>query len=792
MSTSMQLIEHLMRGGSFGHFWTKQSRKTIWWKTETEVPNLQSLQEDWYFGVHPSKTLKGDHSRTEESDIEAISCLYADIDNKNFNGNKQLAATHVKSLSPRPSVIVDSGGGYHCYWLLRDSFILNTTLKRDIAKSLEERWVFFVGGDKAVHDLSRVLRIPQTLNHKYDPPRQVKIVYANYDRLYGLDELEAYLPSVDEHRGDEEELAIPKTVIPNRFSLKELVGLACAAKDGLRFKHLWQGASEGYDSTSEADLAFCCLLAFWTGGDYDKMDKLFRVSRRMRDKWEREAYRHGTLTKALGQVSEFYIDPGGFLTAGANDEGNAQCAYARCKGRYLFCSSLGWLRFVETHWESRLAEAELDLEIPKILKERRTAAAQSETDKSEAILRAAKPSARNIRNCKSLLKPMLTVDISTFDQSLDELNCPNGVLDLRTGTLEPHVASKKFTYCLPVPYEPKADRSVWASWLLEAAGGKQEVTRFLQEAVGYSLTGRTREEIMFYIFGPARGGKGIFTETLIALLGLGKLATEVGMEIFLEKRQVSDQGFDLAGLKATRFVAASESKNSHWLDAAKLKRWTGSNLVTCAHKYGKPFSYRPQFKIWLTSNFAPRLDADDTAGWERLRVISFPNSWLGIEDKTLKQRMRSSKILQGVLAWAVEGAIRWYKNPKRGLVAPEVILVETRQARGELDWVSRWVTEEGLINTGDGDDRVTNAALIARYEDWCAEQGVSPKKLAGLKASLGRLGFQTKSGPFKIGGKTCRGLHGARFEKKSFRESLSTMRQGSGPEFDSAQETLRS
>lgn len=775
----MSLISTLMQGGAYGHFWAKQSKETFWWPTGEADRIVLDPEEDLYFGVHPSTVRKGPRERTLEEDIAALNCLYADIDSKDFDDSKAKAAVHVKQLSPKPSVIVDSGGGYHCYWLLDKPFVLNTPFKRGIAQNLQERWVFRVGGDGAVHDLARILRIPGTLNHKYDPPRPIRVLHANYARTFTVEQLQALLPPEDEHRGDDEDLVIPRPKKSNDLTFQEIVDLACAAKGGERFKQLWSGGSVGYDSTSEADLAFCCLLAFWTGGDYTKIDKLFRASKRMRDKWDREEYRHSTITKALGQVTQFYTDPGGYLTAGAHDEGNAQCVYARTRKHFAFCSALGWLRNKGTHWESRGAEAALDLGIPKVLKARRAAAARNGTSKmTEAIIRASKPSATNVRNCKTLVKPMLTMDISEFDKSPDELNCVNGVLDLRSGTLTSHNSNKKFTYCLPVEYDPKADQSAWTSWLLEATGGRQEVVDYLQEALGYSITGQTREEAIFYIWGPTRGGKGIFTETLLHLLGLGVLAVEVGMESFLEKKHSSDEAYMLAYLRSTRFVAASESKTGHWLDAAKIKRWTGGNLVTCRQIYGKPFSYIPQFKIWLTSNFPPRMNVDDIAAWERLRVMSFPNSWLGREDKMLKKHMRSPEVLKGVLAWIIEGAVKWYKRPRKGLQAPQIIKEATKVAQDNLDWVMRWIEEDGLVNTGRDDDRVSIARLRARYEDWCEDRGVSPRKWPALKASLERLGFVFPKKALWLDGKASKGATGVKFVSRSFREDLSGVGQG--------------
>lgn len=767
------LIGHLMRGGDTGHFWLKQSKRTVWWAT-TEVPAPPGAPEDVYFGVHPSNAPKGPTERTVIADIAAINCLYADLDSKDHTNGKGGAEAHIRTLNPRPSAIVDSGGGYHCYWLLNEPFVLDTDFKREAAQSLQKRWVTFVGGDKSVHDLARILRVPGTLNYKYDPPREVKIVVADYSRLYTPEELEANLP-IDNHRGDDgAEDTIPPPACPNTLTNQEIVDRAQKSKKGAKFVRLWRGSNEDYDDdASAADEGFCCLLAFWTGGDYKKIDTLFRASGRMRKKWEREDYRRRTILAALGLVTEYYTDPGGFLTAGTNDEGNAQCVRARVKNQFLFCGAFGWMRYSDHYWKRELAEGAVELKIVAVLKERRAATAQADVDEKvkETIWRAAKPSNTNMRNCKALLRPMLAVEVKAFDTSLDELNCPNGVLNLRTGLLSSHNPTRRFSYCIPISYDPNASSKVWTQWLFEASGKRQEVADFLQQAVGYSLTGHTREEKMFYIYGPARGGKGVFTGTLLALLGGRPLATEVGMEMFLEKRQASSQGFDLAGLKATRFVAASESKESHWLDAPKIKRWTGGNLITCAHKYGRQFTFEPQFKIWLTSNFALQMDADDTAGWARMQVIKFPNSYLGREDKMLKATMRSEEVLQGVLKWAVEGAMEWYKNPRKGLIAPTVVQEETKRARESLDWVSEWVREDIVITGGD-EDRLPSNRYRQRYKDWCDERGVKPKGPRSLNKSLRRQGY-------KVGelvwaeGKMQRCWVGASLVGTSFRESLS-------------------
>lgn len=86
----------------------------------------------------------------------------------------------------------------------------------------------------------------------------------------------------------------------------ELIERAMQAKDGAKFRQLWNGNIVNYDSHSEADLALCGLLAFWVGPDPSRIDRLFRQSGLMRDKWEREDYREKTISQALDGKTEFY------------------------------------------------------------------------------------------------------------------------------------------------------------------------------------------------------------------------------------------------------------------------------------------------------------------------------------------------------------------------------------------------------------------------------------------------------------------------------------------------------
>ena len=99
---------------------------------------------------------------------------------------------------------------------------------------------------------------------------------------------------------------------PGELSDEELIKRATAAANGDTFQQLWGGSTAGYPSHSEADMALCCLLAFWTGGDRDRMDRLFRESGLLREKWDEVHYADGrtygevTIERALQVTDERY------------------------------------------------------------------------------------------------------------------------------------------------------------------------------------------------------------------------------------------------------------------------------------------------------------------------------------------------------------------------------------------------------------------------------------------------------------------------------------------------------
>jgi primase-polymerase (primpol)-like protein len=102
-----------------------------------------------------------------------------------------------------------------------------------------------------------------------------------------------------------------KPVKNHYMSDSELIQKAMQAKNGHEFSRLWSGDWSRHKSQSEGDFHLCCMLAFWTGKNSERMDRLFQQSRLLREKWKerrgKKTYGQITIQKAIAKTREVYI-----------------------------------------------------------------------------------------------------------------------------------------------------------------------------------------------------------------------------------------------------------------------------------------------------------------------------------------------------------------------------------------------------------------------------------------------------------------------------------------------------
>jgi putative DNA primase/helicase len=260
----------------------------------------------------------------------------------------------------------------------------------------------------------------------------------------------------------------------------------------------------------------------------------------------------------------------------------------------------------------------------------------------------------------------ITVAAGDLDRDPWLLNCKNGTVDLRTGSLRPHSQADLITKLCPVDYDPSATCPQFEEFINRVLPGLSE---YLERVMGYALTGIVTEKACFCLFGEGNNGKTTLVELFRYILG--DYATQVMIDSLMTRRaQESNTSMaDLADIRGARFVTTSETEEGQRLAEAKLKFLTGMNEIKTCRKYENPVTFPPTHKIFIDANHRPVVRGSGTAIWNRLKLIPFKVSIPGDQiDKDLLNKLKAEA--PGVLAWAVIGCLTWQDM---GLAEPQAV-----------------------------------------------------------------------------------------------------------------------
>lgn len=309
-------------------------------------------------------------------------------------------------------------------------------------------------------------------------------------------------------------------------------------------------------------------------------------------------------------------------------------------------------------------------------------------------------------------------EVDDWDRDLWLLNTPDGLVDLRTGRLEPH---RPDAYCTKMTaVGPRGKCPLWFAFLNRIAGGDRHLIAYLQRLVGYALTGMTREHILAFFFGLGANGKSTFCNTIAG--ALGDYAQIASMDTFVETR-VERHPADLAILRGARLVIGSETEEGQRWAGSRIKSMTGGDSITARFMRQNFFTFLPQFTLVLAGNHKPILRVVDEAIRRRLHLVPFTQCIPVAErDQRLPEKLRAE--WSGILAWAVRGCLRWQRL---GLRPPLAVRAATDSYLADEDVLEAWLSECVEIN---GKGFTATKQLHGSYQAW-AER--SREKFYGVK-----------------------------------------------------------
>ena len=527
-------------------------------------------------------------------------------------------------------------------------------------------------------------------------------------------------------------------------SADDIVKAAAGAKNGGKFVALYGGDTAGYTSSSEADMALCSILAFWTGCDASKMDVIFRSSGLMREKWDRpqsgSTYGALTIQKAIAGCSQVYSPKSSYSASfkqgevnaqaeqtgqrlySFDDTGNAQRFVDLFGDKVRYCyTDKRWLWYDGRKWCTDMTGTVKRLADKAVACMAAEAKVYAQLDADEGT-DMAKAFEKHMKSCRSnksknamLSEVMHHVPVlpAQMDRFKTVLNTPGGVIDLRSGGISPHDPMTYLTKMTAVEYSENADCPRWLAFLDDIFRGDKDLIRYVQKAVGYSLTGSTTEQCAFFLYGTGRNGKSTFIDIIRDIFG--DYAANIQPEtIMVRSNQSTAINSDIARLKGARLVTSVEPNEGVRINEGLLKQLTGDDTVTARKLYGDEFEFKPEFKLWMATNHKPVIRGTDTGIWRRIHMIPFT---VQIPEEKIDRRLKYklSAELTGIFRWAVEGCLLWQKE---GLKMPRAVLEEVREYRREMDVISAFVEDKCTVGKGLS---VKSSQLFAAYLNW-AEQ----------------------------------------------------------------------
>ncbi len=439
------------------------------------------------------------------------------------------------------------------------------------------------------------------------------------------------------------------------------------------------------------------------------------------------------------------------------DLGNAERLRFRHGQNSRYCYEAGkWLNWFDDRWQWD-EDGEINRKAAETVRAIYPDAQNIEDDdkRLKLVTHATKSEARSrIENMIELSQTLegLPLSISELDADPMLIGIVGGTLNLNDNQFLSARREDYITKRANVKFIPEAQCPKWLTFLEEILAADQTLITYMQQIVGYCMTGDTSEQCLFVFHGHGANGKSVFLNVIQRMLG--DYAMDTPPETLMETKRSNGAKNDIARLRGARFVSSSEPNDGCVFAEGVVKQLTGQDKVTCRFLYKEYFEYIPQFKIVLITNHKPIIKGDDHAIWRRVKLIPFE---VTIPPEKQVKNLANNLIeeeLPGILNWALEGLRLWRE---KGFVPPEAVEKATQEYRTEMDILGDWLNEHcivapalGFISTGD---------LYDSYKKFCYKENVNALNRRAFGRKLSERGFKPKKGTGGI-----RGFQGIRLK----------------------------
>ena len=703
---------------------------------------LDLNRQDEGYGIFFS--VNGFKGRRTTENIICINGFFCDIDypdkvNRTPDAIRQFKNELIQELadpdtSLLPTAMVETKNGLHIYWLLTAPIFLKDLNTEQIGRLLPkykevlEAILYRYDGDPNAKDLTRVLRVPETL-HQKDPkdPFEVKLIFLNTEQRYKFSEIsQKFLakPAADPW-------AEVNTENPLSAEIKKAVEKEYPRLDRPSYKKLLdkQGEiPEGFRNKALLIAAHACKEAGWSlQQTYDYFNEYHGLSIHEIRKTIRSAFDHAYEFGYNNPVMEALVTP-----EERQQLSEATSRALGTKGKEDYKAKGSFQKEIYYNYEQVIAQRYPTLKYKKhgdfYRYENGVYKPLSPDDVRSIFFREmAEDGLTNYRKVSAVndkIACFKSLENRTFehkDENPDKniINVLNGLLNVETKELHPHTPDYLSTNQVPIVYDPAAHAPRWSQFVREIMDSDMEQVRLLQQLAGYCLTTDTSFAKAFIFYGSGANGKSLFNRIITKLVGQENVS-------HLNLTAISRQ-FGLTGLIG-RKVNLIDEISGNYFESDMIKNLISGERIIADIKYRpEPIEFTPVAKMIFSVNELPKIN-DTTPGlYRRFIVIPFLVSFLKNPDITLEAKLTDE--LPGIMNWAIEGlqilrSQGYFTETQKNLAALQSFKYENSPM---LEFLDRYYEPADPAKFS-----VLVSEFYQQYKTFCLDNGYKPKAMANL------------------------------------------------------------
>ncbi len=604
----------------------------------------------------------------------------------------------------------------------------------------------------------KVKGAPATVNEREEQLREF------YDKIFSSPEAKRETDPAEEKRVIEdrrpEPVALPPVVshpvAPANPTLsdEEVVAIASRAANGEKFRRLYNdGDISAYDDDdSSGDMALMCVLAFYTK-DPAQLERIFGNSALAgREKWQkRPDYRKRTIEAALGLVKEQYNPRHALYEFSPN--GNADRLVDRF-GADLLCrirmSKKGTASGEWLIWNGNIWRPDDTLQIERLGREIINGIfEESKRILDEDIRKKVRKFATNndnIRNIRMMLDAAKSDEriarrAKDFDINPQLMGLPGEgglILELNDSGYEVRAARKDDMITMaagviPARRDDLRQPKKWLAFLNLIFKGDNELIRYMQKLMGYSILGTQAEQLFVLFYGTGANGKSTLVGTWQLIFG--DYGTYPDIKTFSRKFDDKEIRSDLRAILKHRLVTPVEGRESIKLDETLSNRWTGGQEpITTRDLYEPTASEWPQGLLAIVANNRPVISETNYGIWRRVRLIPFnvnlekllkPEELIREYEKTLFAEEGDL-----IFRWMLEG-YELYRL--KGLKSPPAVEEATRKYESESNSLLQFCNNMLML---DPEAEIQASELTGAYAKYCMSEHIEAIDLKKVKEEI--------------------------------------------------------